>query len=123
LILKGTGNSVNDVYNYRKRNVNPCDYYCFGIGLVLPENAELPSDFSNGIGTSKKEGKQYFIVPINPYLAMKFTDFDIKHVNILEIEKLSVILDDVRLVHNILDKKLEGYVLSEVAGEGMIKLN
>jgi hypothetical protein len=31
-------------------------------------------------------------------------------------------LDDVTLVHNILDKELEGYVLSEVSGEGMIKL-
>jgi hypothetical protein len=53
---------------------------------------------------------------------MEFTDFDIKHVNIIETEKLSVILDDVTLVHNIQDKELEGYILSEVSSKGMIKL-
>jgi hypothetical protein len=122
LILNGTGNSANDVYNYRKRNVNPGDYYCIGIGLILPENAELPSVFSKSIDTSNKEGKQYLIVPINTYLAMEFTDFDIKHVNIIETEKLSIILDDVTLVHNIQDRELEGYILSEVSSKGMIKL-
>ena len=34
LILKATTTRGNDVYNYRKRNVNPGDYYCFGIGLI-----------------------------------------------------------------------------------------
>ena len=121
LILNGAGNRRNDDYNYRIRDINPGDYYCFGIGLILPENVGLPSVFSKGIHTSSEEGKQYFIVPINPYLATEFTNFGIEHVNIIMSEKLSSILDDVELSHNTRNKELEGYVLSEETGEAMIK--
>jgi hypothetical protein len=121
LLLRGTGNSAKDVYKYREKNRDPGDFFCFGIGLVLPENVQLPVVFQNGM-LNREGGKTCFVVPLNLYLTELLTEFDIPHIEICAVETLSDILADDKWFRNIAEKKLEGYVLSGTNGEGLLKL-
>lgn len=121
LLLKGTASSAQDVYNYREKNRHPGDFFCFGIGLVLPENVQLPLVFENG--RLNREGeKTWFVVPLNLYLKELLDEFGIPGVDICAVETLSDILADDKWVRNIKEKKVEGYVLSGTNGEGLLKL-
>jgi hypothetical protein len=121
LILRGTGSSAQDLYNYRKKNRNPGDFYCFGIGLVLPENISLPRIFKNG--TLNKEGKENcFLVPMSIHLSQLLTEFDIAHPAVIMSGRLCDILDDEKLVADIVGKEVEGYVLNGIEGEGLLKI-
>jgi hypothetical protein len=128
VILKGTVSSRKDLYNYREKNIYPGDFICFGIGLVLPKNVQLPSEFSNAVLNNRREDldeiaeQNCFAVPMNPYLCKLLACCAIDHNRICMSQKLNSILDDGKLIQDINKKKSGGYVLSAQAGEGLLKL-
>ena len=115
MILKGTGISGVEEWRYRTKNPNRGrgEFICHGIGLVLPGNTHLPFVFPKFISNKECKGGRNFIVPINPYLSDVLKYYGIAHTPTHAIKKLSEILHDDKLVNGIINKKLEGYVLTE----------
>jgi len=123
MIIKEMGSSKKGVCNYREKNIYPGDFICFGIGLVLPKNIQLPSEFSNAILNNKREEEQNcFAVPISSYLCELLTCCAIDHNRIYKHQTLSNILNDGELFHDIRKKMWGGYILSGDTGEAMIEL-
>jgi hypothetical protein len=56
------------------------------------------------------------------HLSQLLTEFDIAHPAVIMSGRLCDILDDEKLVADIVGKEVEGYVLNGIEGEGLLKI-
>ena len=120
LMKKGSGSCKEDIYNYEKQNIHPGKIYIFGMGLVLPKNTKLPFIFDHGF---QVEGScpTLHIIPLNFYLTRLLSRVNIDHVPLLATGPLCDLLCDERFNDMLLNRKVEGYVLSGTEGQHYIK--
>ena len=119
LVLPGTSTTSFDVYNYSGRNIFPGQIYAFALGLVLPENTPIPFFFRHGF--YEKGIQNYYIVPMNSYLAEMFRSLDICHIPPVASNRLAELLLNKQHNDILLNRKKEGFVLTGNNGQGYIK--
>ena len=119
LILKGTGMAKYDLYHYKKRQMLPGDIYCFGIGLILPEDTKLPLIFNNGF-SHQGTHEHVYIIPMSYYLSQLLHQTHIEHTPLLFTGKLSHVFE-LDLEDKVFQRIVEGFILSGTQGEGLIK--
>ena len=121
LMKKGTSRSHADIYNYEKKNIHPGKIYVFAMGLVLPQNTKLPFIFDHGFEVEGPTYPNVHIIPLNFYLSRLLSRVNIEHVPILATGPLCDLLCDERFNAMLLNRQVEGFVLSGTEGQHFIK--
>jgi len=124
---KGTANSKFDVYNYNDRGYEPGKHYAFGIGLVFDEinpkiDMTVQSVFKQAFLHTSVKNKKFYLVPIDWFLTDLFYNCNIECVRLHSIQKLQNVFARSDLMKPLLDRQVEGYILTNVYGNGMLKL-
>lgn len=121
LMKKGTASSNDDIYNYEKKNIHAGKIYVFAMGLVLPQNTKLPFIFDHGFEVEGRSYPNVHIIPLNFYLSRLLSRINIEHVPILATGHLCDLLCDERFNSMLLNRHVEGFVLSGTEGQHFIK--
>lgn len=113
-ILNGTASCKSDIYNYKRKCYKPGQFYVFGLGVAMDTKPESPL-FASHMALTNKNGKPYYIVPLNLALEELLDEFDIDHVTILDTDNFVCLLGNATEGAHLMERECEGYVISRGA--------
>ena len=123
---KGTATSKFDIYNYSERGYEQGLLYAFGIGLIFNSlNHDVDHKVKNLFKHSFLHGAPFdkfvYIVPIDWFLTKLFYKYDIDCVKITSVERLQDMFTRPWYTNLLLDRKIEGFILTNVNGKRLLK--
>ena len=123
----GTATSKFDIYNYVERGYNPTHFYAFGIGLqfeAITESVQKDVEriFRQAFLQSSTKQEAFYIVPIDWFLTGLFYKLHIDCVRLHSVQTLQNVLTRSDLINPLLERELEGYILTNLNGKGLLKL-
>ena len=123
----GTANSKYDLYNYAERGYEKGQMYAFAIGLLFHRDENCPSifmkqHFKSAFLHTLVNDKKMVMVPINWFLSKCFYKYKIPCVQVLAEETLENVFLKPKYMKNLMDRKVEGYILAHKNGNKMLKL-
>ena len=124
---EGTANSKFDFYNYVQRGYDPGHLYAFGIALIFDEitqdvKSTVQRIFKQAFIHSSTENTKFYLVPMDWFLTGLFYKFNIECVRLHSVQELQNVFARPDIMMPVLERQVEGYILSSLTGHGMLKL-
>ena len=126
-MYNGTASCKFDKHDYVERGFKPEHFYAFGLGFVFTAlNTDLqeylPRVFTQAFQVKNSTSQSFFVVPIDWALTNLFNTHNILCVNILSCQRLQNFFKKSDRIDPMVDRAIEGYILTSMNGGGMLKL-
>jgi hypothetical protein len=123
----GTATCKFDIYNYVERGYEPGKMYAFGIGLLFESitdsvKQDVERIFRQAFLHSSTKQQPFYLVPIDWFLTGLFYRTKIDCVRLYSVQSLQGIFARSDFMTPLLERQLEGYILTGLSGQGMLKL-
>jgi len=120
-ILKGTGDCKFDIYHYKSRDMEEGHFYAFGMNLLFSTRANHTFKLQKlGFNAYRSEINKCLVhVPLCKTLEKLMLPLEIKLIPVIKYEHFNAILTDPEFNKQLLDRNIEGYVLTK--GNTMFK--